>query len=495
MNAFQSRRRATAGFIINFNTSSSSRSSMASSSEVSSTSEVDVPGSSLLFVPNTVHADGTTTTTTSSSSSSMQEYILVPGCTHDALEEQWKIVYGYNDDGTYDDAAASGAAPEAASATSAVITAVAKDSSSTTTSSSSSSVHHHQNSSTTERNLERGGLVFWDGRVNPGHFCFETKEENSKKLSPISKIIVMHNNNNNNPQKRKKTKTNRRTSTTAGNDINTTTKNESDDYDGGQGGLQGRVRVGRCCDVSAGWDHTDINGYDPTTFHYASLVFGHFHIHADDATGEINTIRRIEEQQQQEEEDDCDTIQSEDELLPLKPLLLPPSPPPQIRLSSMAASDDHHQQPYVSVPSCGDVAAWLMYHRNVSRAFVVTRTTSWFFEKIKVDGHAKDGIECPYHIVEPWVVQLQDYEHEPIAVTTHHKVGRCNFECIYRQMLQHGFGIFTKHLSFFDDSTTTGTTTATAAATKMDDSDDPDDGEDDDDDERLYTLWRPFIDV
>ena len=428
----------------------------------------------------------------------MQEYILVPGCTHDALEEQWKVVYGYeyeydrqkkrvgglsksnNDDNDNDnDEVSSGAAPGAA-----VPATVAVTGSDATGSSGKS---HQQSSTCSERNLERGGLVFWDGRVNPGHFCFETKEENDKRLSPISKIIIHYCN----PQKKIK-------AITAFTDNTTENNNniERDDDDGERFGLEGRVRVGRCCDVSAGWDHTDVNGYDPTTFHYTSLVFGHFHIHADDATGEIIKIRNEEQEQHEDEgaEEGTDTIQSEEELLPLKPLLLPPSPPPRLRLLSTQTSSslpDEHQ-PYVSVPSCGDVAAWLTYHRNVSRAFVVTRTTSWFFEKNIVDGHAKDGIECPYHIVEPWVVQLQEHEHEPIAATTNHKVGRCDFECIYRQMLQHGFGIFTKHLSFFDniEYSADNDNTATTTTTKVDFSEE----DEENDDERLYTLWRPFED-
>mmetsp|Transcript_43844 Transcript_43844/g.106312 ORF Transcript_43844/g.106312 Transcript_43844/m.106312 type:complete len:241 (+) Transcript_43844:369-1091(+) len=230
----------------------------------------------------------------------------------------------------------------------------------------------------------------------------------------------------------------------------------------------GRVRVGRCCDVGAGWDHTDVDGYDPTTFHYTRLVFGHFHIHADDATGEIMKIRNDEKEKQ-----DLET-RPQHLLRPLKPLL--PSPPPTAPSFILMSEED--QNIYTSVPSCGDVAAWLMYHRNVSRAFVVTRTTSWFFEKIKVRGHTKDGIECPYVIVEPWIVQLQQHEHEPIAATTNHKVGRCDFECIYRQMLQHGFGIFTKHLSFYNNGTTDTITTQ---------------DEERNDEESLYELWRPFV--
>mmetsp|Transcript_43843 Transcript_43843/g.106307 ORF Transcript_43843/g.106307 Transcript_43843/m.106307 type:complete len:413 (+) Transcript_43843:32-1270(+) len=380
---------------------------------------------------------------------SMQEYILVPGCTHDALEEQWKVVYG-GQRREWSSPSNNNNNNKDTGATDPVATATATETTTTTTKDDGDDA---TTATDDERNLERGGLVFWDGRVNPGHFCFETKEENDKRLSPISKKIVH------------------------------TTKQKNITTSNGGGGMMGRVRVGRCCDVSAGWDHTDVDGYDPTTFHYTRLVFGHFHIHADDATGEIRKIRN--EQKGEEEQEEEEKIDTRPRHLrpPLKPLL--PAPPPPTVPPSMSMTED---QPiiYTSVPSCGDVAAWLMYHRNVSRAFVVTRTTSWFFEKIKVQGHTKDGIECPYHVIEPWIVQLQEHEHEPIAATisprhtTTVQEGRCDFESIYRQMLQHGFGIFTNHLSFYNNN---GTDTATTTAANNSDVEE---------EERLYKLWRPF---
>jgi hypothetical protein len=382
--------------------------------------------------------------------------VHIPGLVHDALIQQWKIVY-------------------------------------------CSCCCHCCCSE--ERDRERGGLVLYDGNVNPGHFCFDDDDDNAESsLSPLSKI-----------------------------------KHPRGGADDGCGG--GHVRVGTCSDIHAGWDHTAVIGVDPSTHHHAELVYGHFHIHADNAVDELKRLR-LEQQQpklETERSSSKSTVKTMSDVS-----APPPSSPPQLPKTSSSSCYSH----YTSTPSCGDVAAWLIYHRNTRRAFVVTRTTSWLLLKFPIHGHTKNGIECPWHIVEPWIQQLERHKYHPIALaatriketTTTTTAGtatttttnittetttsttmaagcdrRCgnvrfDFTTLYYQMLQHGFAIYTCPLAITASGTAAATATVSAAIWSSSNHQEFNDNveqkrpmisskqsQEHDEDERVYTLWKPAI--
>ena len=212
-----------------------------------------------------------------------------------------------------------------------------------------------------------------DGSANPGHFCFGPKP-NAPPLSPISQI---------------------------------------------PGTFGGLVRVGDCSEVYAGWDHTEVHGHDPATFHYADLVYAHFHVHADNV--DLGEYRRRR----------CGSGDGNTE--GNRGLFLPSSDPStSSRLSHLRGTTTNFE----STPSLGDIAAWIGYHRNLTKAFVLTRNTSWLLCKWVVPGHGKGGIECPLEVYMPWIGECERRCHEPITQGI----------ALLQEISRHGFSIYTRNL-------------------------------------------------
>ena len=209
--------------------------------------------------------------------------------------------------------------------------------------------------------------------MNPGHFCFGPKP-NAPPLSPLSNL---------------------------------------------PGIFGGLVRVGDCAEVYAGWDHTEVWGDDPSTYHYATLVYAHFHVHADNIDLEDYRRRR----------------HCHGHLRGELPQSLRPPPPPS---PPSPPSPGHHQVDYESTPSLGDIAAWIGYHRNLPKAFVITRKTSWLFCKWEVPGHGKGGIECPVDTIMPWITECESRCHEPITALVGTE--------LWYEIAAHGFAIYTRKL-------------------------------------------------
>jgi hypothetical protein len=68
-----------------------------------------------------------------------------------------------------------------------------------------------------------------------------------------------------------------------------------------------------------------------------------------------------------------------------------------------------------SVPSLGDIAAWLVYHRNQPQAFILTTDTSWLLWKWPVKGHGKGGVEYPASEIAMLVKKLEENCFLPIT--------------------------------------------------------------------------------
>lgn len=216
-----------------------------------------------------------------------------------------------------------------------------------------------------------------DGSVNPGHLCFD----HTAPLSPISQIP-------------------------------------------GSVSTGGLVRVGDCAEVYAGWDHTEVVANDPNTYHYAALVYAHFHVHADNI--DLGEYRRRQH---------C--VISSGSGSKGTSLNLRQHPPPH---------DNNHlelQHLRESTPSMGDIGAWIGYHRNLSNAFVLTRNTSWLLCKWNVPGHGKGGMECPLETITPWLEECQRRCFEPIT----------EGKDLLKEIAEHGFVIYTRKLAHREPDT------------------------------------------
>lgn len=173
-------------------------------------------------------------------------------------------------------------------------------------------------------------------------------------------------------------------------------------------GTGGAVRLGDCGEVSAGWDHTKVVGSDPSTHKHAVTVYAHFHVHADNA--DLVSHRSGGQAAKEPRSTACGG----------KPKLTPPKLRP------------------ASAPSMGDVAAWLCYHRNQPRAFVLTRDSCWLLFKWKIPGHAKGGVECPSDVTHPFFEHCNRRRYESINSAA---------GALLRGLPQHGFAIYVRKLA------------------------------------------------
>jgi len=222
-----------------------------------------------------------------------------------------------------------------------------------------------------------------DGTVNPGHNCFDL----GAPLSPISQ------------------------------------------YKAECGGM---VRLGDCGEVNAGWDHSGLFIDDPTTFKYSNLVYAHFHVHADNI--DLQKYR-------------CGVSSSgasQTSSSGSHGNLRGSTPAVTTAITSLPMTDSYVTNGIIkrdvsrpaSTPSLGDIAAWLCYHRNRPRAFVLTRDTSWLFFKWEVTGHGKGGVECPLETITPWSNECNRRRYESILAAPE----------LIQEILGHGFAIYTRKL-------------------------------------------------
>jgi len=177
-------------------------------------------------------------------------------------------------------------------------------------------------------------------------------------------------------------------------------------------GVGGSVRLGDCGEVSAGWDHTQVIGPDAATHKHAAAVYAHFHVHADNA--------------------DLLSYRCGGQTTAAAAAAAATVCPPVNDAISRA-----HRRP-ASVPSMGDIAAWLCYHRNQPRAFVLTRDSCWLLFKWKINGHAKGGIECPVHATNALFDQCNRRRFEPITSAA---------DVLLRELPRHGFAIYHRKLA------------------------------------------------
>eukprot|EP00928_Gymnodinium_smaydae_P021256 TRINITY_DN1827_c0_g3_i1.p1 TRINITY_DN1827_c0_g3~~TRINITY_DN1827_c0_g3_i1.p1 ORF type:complete len:261 (-),score=27.22 TRINITY_DN1827_c0_g3_i1:247-993(-) len=141
------------------------------------------------------------------------------------------------------------------------------------------------------------------------------------------------------------------------------------------------ARVGAQSEVAAGWDHTSVVGSDSSTYHFAQTVSAHFHVHADLA-GPVRGVPKC------------------------KP----------------------------SMPSVGDISAWLRYHHNTPRAFILTIDKSWLLVKHVVPGHQKSGFKAPNEVIDPIRSELEPRRYESISKIVD----------IILDLRRHGFGVYQK---------------------------------------------------
>eukprot|EP00729_Bicosta_minor_P003553 gene3553-11042_t len=178
----------------------------------------------------------------------------------------------------------------------------------------------------------------------------------------------------------------------------------------------GAVRLGDCGEVSAGWDHTKVIGPDPTTHKHAKNVYAHFHVHADNA----------------------DLLSHRCGGQTVATAVAATSTKEAAGFSSSSARGAGAALRPASAPSMGDIAAWLCYHRNQPRAFILTRDACWLLFKWKMPGHAKGGIECPSHATDALFDQCTRRRFESINSAS---------GMLLRELPQHGFAIYVRNLA------------------------------------------------
>lgn len=104
-------------------------------------------------------------------------------------------------------------------------------------------------------------------------------------------------------------------------------------------------------------------GPDPTTHKHAKNVYAHFHVHADNA----------------------DLLSHRCGGQTVATAVAATSTKEAAGFSSSSARGAGAALRPASAPSMGDIAAWLCYHRNQPRAFILTRDACWLLFKCELN--------------------------------------------------------------------------------------------------------------